>query len=83
MPVFKTGSQNTLLMVKPLQTNPNYLILIAPIIKSLMTNFDGFDHNRGSKYVFPEPKFIDNFFLYNRKMCQSDVRKDAVLPNLM
>ena len=48
-----------------------------------MTNFDGFDHNRGSKYVFPEPKFIDNFFLYNRKMCQSDVRKDAVLPNLM
>ena len=35
-------------MLKPLQTNWNYLILIPPNTQSILTNFDGFDHNYGS-----------------------------------
>ena len=41
-------SSNILIIVKPLQTNRSYLILIPLNTKSILTIFDRFDHNYGS-----------------------------------
>ena len=62
-------------MMKPLQTNRNYWILILPKTKGIFTIFDRFDRNYGSVFVFVQPKFFGSFLFQNR--CSTDVKKDA------
>ena len=69
-------------MAKPLQTNWNYFILIHPNVKSILTNFDGFDQNYGSICVFPQSKCFGKFSLHNRTMHSADVKKGTVLSRL-
>ena len=68
-----------MIIVKPSQTNLNYLILIPPNIKGILTNFQGFDHNCGSIYVFPLPMFFGKFLLQNKSMCLANVKKAGPL----
>ena len=61
----RQGLSNLFIMVKLLQTNQYFLILIPPNKKLILTNFDGFDHNYGSICVFPWPRFFGNILLLN------------------
>ena len=71
------GGRQTFNYGQTVANQPNYLILIPPNTKSILTNFGGFDHNYGSVCVFPQPKFFGNFLLRNRKMYSANVKKDA------
>ena len=69
------GSSNILIMIKALQTKQNYLILIPPNAKSILTSFDRFNHNYCSICVLLQPKSFCNFLLHNRRMCSANVKK--------
>ena len=58
-------------MVKPFQTNPNYLILMPINIKSILMKFDRFENNYGSIFVFLLPNFLV-------RRCAGPTSKDSV-----
>ena len=71
------GGRQTFNYGQTVANQPNYLIMIPPNTKSILTSFDRFNHNYCSICVFLQPKSFCNFLLHNRRMCSANVKKDA------
>ena len=64
-------------MVKQLQTNCNYSNLRPTNIKSILKNFDGYNHNYRSMCVFPSKKLFGRFLPRNTKIGSAGVKEQA------
>ena len=51
-------------------------MLLLPNTKSVLTDFDGFDHYN-SICVFPQPKYFRNILIHNKKIRWTENKKDA------
>ena len=77
-PFFKTGVVKYFNHGQTATSKRKLSHLINPNAKSILINLDGFDHNYGSICVFSYSKFLGNFLLHSRKICSTDIKKDAV-----
>ena len=67
----RRGLSNILIMVKLLQANGNYLIWSTQMQKVFWQTLTDLT-------IFSYSKFLGNFLLPSRKICSTDIKKDAV-----